>query len=227
MQSSTSASLQSAEANQYDEYRTLSFPAIVALVFGVISIPTAMAASLNPFLLVFPLIGMMIGLFAIVKLRNRLEEFTGMGAAKAGLLLSTLLFLGGAAFASYTYATEVPEGYRRISFGELQPDPKHPELPWSPLAEELMEQNVFIKGYVYPDKQQGDIKRFVLVPDMGTCCFGGQPKLTDMVQVTLKDPHRVNYSMFRRSLGGKFRLGSVTADAVGQVIYHLEADYVN
>ena len=65
----------------------------------------------------------------------------------------------------------------------------------------------------------------MLVPDMGTCCFGGQPKLTDMIQVTLQDPMRTKYSYARRSLGGTFRLAASSTDNVGTVIYHLDADY--
>ena len=79
-----------------------------------------------------------------------------------------------------------------------------------------------MKGYVYPDDQLGEIKRFILVPDFGACCFGGKPKLTDMMQVTLEDPHRVKYSYFNRSLSGTFRLRTSTASKVGEVVYHLE-----
>lgn len=227
MESTTSTEkLRSAEADQYQQYRTLSFSAVVSLIFGIISIPTLVAVGSNAFMLIMPFFGILIGTYSVAKLRSRQDEFTGFGSAKIGLVLSTLVLLLGTTYSIYVYATEVPEGYRRVSFSELQPDPKLPELPFSPLATELNEQDIFVKGYVYPDDQLGDIKRFILVPDMGTCCFGGQPKLTDMVQVTLEDPHRVQYSMFRLRLGGKFHLGNSNADKVGQVIYHLDADYV-
>lgn len=213
------------ESDQYEQYRTLSFLAVVALVFGVISIPCALVASMNPFLLMFPSIGLLLGLAAVLKLRNRTNEFTGLGLAKLGLTLSTVLLVGGAAYAGYVYATEVPDGFRRLKWSEMQPDATYPR-PWSPTAEELVGKDVFVKGYVYPDKQLGDIKQFILVPDMGTCCFGGTPKITDMIQVTLEDPHRVKYSMMRRSLAGEFRLGAVKVEKVDEVLYHLSAKYV-
>jgi len=227
MESSTTTT-NSNEADQYSQYRTLSFSAIVALVFGVISIPATLFAVMltNPGPLLFPFIGLLIGLFAVLKLRNRTDEFIGLGSAKYGLLLSALLFFGGVGMISVSYATEVPEGYSRISFALLQPDPKYPQIPFSPAAQEMVDKPVFIKGYVYPDGQTKNIKQFVLVPDMGTCCFGGQPKLTDMVQVTLADPHRVEYSYFRRSLTGTFRMGQTNAGKVGEVIYQLDADGV-
>ena len=218
--------LRSSEEDQYQQYRSLSFLAVVAIVFGVISIPAAAAGSLNPFLLIFPFVGMLLGLTAVLKLKNRTDEFTGLGLAKTGLMLSTILLFLGGAYAAYVYATEVPEGFQRIAFSELQPDPKFPR-PWSPAAENLVGKKVFVKGYVYPDDQLGEIKRFILVPDMGTCCFGGKPKIADMIQVTLEDPHRVKYSMMRRSLAGEFSLGLVNnIEKVDEVMYHLTASYV-
>ena len=222
----TQEPIRSAEAEQYRQYRTLSFAAIVSLVFGLVSTPIAIAASLNPFLLIFPFVGVLVGLGAVMRIRNRTDEFTGYGAAKIGLALSGIVLCIGSVYAAYVYATEVPEGYQRISFNELQPDPRNPAQQLPPDVGELNRKKIFLKGYVYPDEQLGDIKRFILVPDMGTCCFGGQPKLTDMVQVTLKDPLRVKYSYFRLSLGGEFFLAETTADKVGNVVYNLDADYV-
>ena len=97
-----------------------------------------------------------------------------------------------------------------------------------PLAMELNGQQVFVKGYVYPDGQRYNIKRFVLVADLGTCCFGGQPKLTHMIEVTLRDPHRVEYSYHKLGLGGVLhvdtRLKPLTG--LGGVYFQLDADYV-
>ena len=126
------------------------------------------------------------------------------------------------------YATEVPEGFQRISFADLQPVPEAPQLPIPPKALELNGKKVFIKGYVYPDGQQYNIKRFILIPDMGTCCFGGQPKLTDMVEVTLRDPLRTIFERRKRRLAGTLtvdiRLKPVSG--LGGVYYRLDAEYV-
>ena len=86
-----------------------------------------------------------------------------------------------------------------------------------------------MKGYVYPDGQMNDIKRFVLVPDMKTCCFGGQPKLTDMIEVTLTNEHRVRYDRFLRRVGGTFRINTAKRKTVGKLdagAFTLEADYL-
>lgn len=211
---------------QYQQYRTLSFSAVVTMTLGLVSLPVAFIANVSPGFLLIPLFGIIVGTISVLKLRHRTDEFTGLRAAKAGLCLSTLLFISGSSWFGYCYATEVPEGYRRTSFSELQPDPRYPQYPIPPSAVELNDSQVFIQGYVYPDNQQGDIKQFVMVPDFGACCFGGQPKLTDMVQVTLRDPLRVNYSYSRRDLGGRFYVAKTSAKKVGEVVYQLDADYL-
>ena len=120
MQSNSTEPLRSNEAEQYQQYRSLSFSAVVTLVFGVISLPAAFWAHMNPFMLVFPFIGTLLGLFSFFKLRKRTDEFTGLGLSKTGLMMSLVFLFGGTGFAAYVYATEVPDGYQRISFTDLQ-----------------------------------------------------------------------------------------------------------
>ncbi len=212
-------------ASEYEQYRAVSFGAVLTLAMGVTSAPIMFVAQSNPLLLIFPLIAMMFGAYTIFSLRGRQSEYTGYGYARSGLAIASLSFFLGTFTAIYTYATEVPTGYERISFSDLQPSPQRKDILHSPKAESLADQQVFVKGYVYPDGQLDNIKQFVLVPDMGTCCFGGQPKLTDMIQVTLKDPLRTKYSFTRRKFAGTFRLTASSADKLGTVIYHLDADY--
>lgn len=212
-------------AADYDQYRAISFGAVVTMTLGGLSIPALFLAHLNAILLTPAALGVLVGAFTVLRLRGMQDEYIGIGYARTGLAVSALSLGIGSFFAIYTYATEVPEGYERISFSDLQPVAGRQDIPFSPKAEELTEKKVFVKGYVYPDGQTKNIKRFVLVPDMGTCCFGGQPKLTDMIQVTLRDPLHTEYSYSRRCFAGTFRLGAASADKVGNVIYHLDADY--
>jgi hypothetical protein len=129
---------------------------------------------------------------------------------------------------SVVYATEVPEGYTRINFEVLQPDERKPNQRISDRAKTLNGDRVFVKGYVYPDGQQRGIKRFVLVRDLGTCCFGGQPKLTHMIEVTLKDPIRIEYTMRKRRLGGILQVNEKLkpVQGLGGVYFQLAADYL-
>ncbi len=205
-------------------YRALSKSAVFCLALGLLSFTALMA----PVLLVLPALSMLLGVVALGQLRRYPAELSGRPAALIGLALSAVLLIGGSVLHAVAYATEVPEGFQRISFADLQPVREAPQLPVSPKALELNGQKVFIKGYLFPDGQQYNIKRFILIPDLGTCCFGGQPKLTDMVEVTLRDPLRTVFELRKRRLAGTLivdtRLKPVSG--VNGVYYRMDAEYV-
>ncbi len=215
----------SPNAGEYLRYRSMSALAVAALMIGVISVP----ALLFPALLFLPVIGLVIGIWAMSHVRKFEAELTGYGLARAGTVLSLLLLISGTAIVTSIYITEVPEGYRRISFLDLQPVKERPELPVSPAALKMSGQRVFVKGYIYPDDRGTQLRKFVLVPDMGTCCFGGQPKLTDMIEVTLRDPLKTQYSYSRKKLGGTLKVDTRKKPISGLdgVYYQLDADYID
>lgn len=203
------------------DYRALSALAVTSLVLGVCSL----AAFLDWSLALFPLVGIVFAVWAIIRIRRNPELLTGTGIARAGLALSILCWAGGWTWLTYDYLTEVPPGYERISYSELQSDADGPPVPAA--AQALDGKRVFIKGYVYPGAQTQGIRRFVLVRDNGTCCFGGAlPKLNDMIDVTLADPLRVAYSTGVFRVAGTFRVQQTEAPGLGQVLYQLDADYV-
>jgi len=127
--------------------------------------------------------------------------------------------------------TEVPPDHIRTGFWELQPDPDRPELPVSPKSLELTGKKVFIKGYIHPGvASSGKVNRFILVPDMGTCCFGGDPKATDMIEVYIPDAaNRLAYSRTRIKLAGTFEVSQIASQKLkmkNPVWYHLEVGQV-
>jgi hypothetical protein len=213
---------------QYEEdfqpYRAVSRAAVACFVLSLLSV----AALLTPLALVLPALGVVMGLVGLANIRRYPAELTGRVLALIGTFLSALALAGGSGLHALVYATEVPEGCVRISFDDLQPSLKAPQLPVPPQAIELNGKRVFVKGYLYPDGQQWGIKRFVLVPDMGTCCFGGQPKLTDMIEVTLRDPLRVEFARRKRKLAGVLTVDTRLKPVSGLtgVYYQLDADYV-
>jgi hypothetical protein len=211
--------------DQYLQYRAVSLSAVSTCVLAIVSLPALVFASL----LVLPAIGLAVGLYSLAKVSRRRDEFVGLNLARAGVALCAVVLVAGSSYSVYVYATEVPTGYLRISFDELQPDKQHPELPIPPAALELDGKRVFVKGYVHPGvERRTGIKQFVLVPDMKTCCFGGQPKLTDMIEVTLQDPQRIDYSFARRGLAGVLRVTPYKKQVakLDGVYYQLDADYV-
>ena len=174
-----------------------------------------------------PLLGLTTGSIALRRIHLNSAELTGKKFAWAGIAASALFFCGGWSFLSYSYVKELPPGYERLSYAQLQPDPDVPGQVYPPDVVNYDGHRVFIKGYVYPGKQTSGIKQFVLCRDNGDCCFGGQPRLTDRIMVNLEGPLALEYSTRLRHLAGTFHVEPGRAvDGLGGAIYHLEADYL-
>ena len=212
-----------APTKEVHPYRAMSRMALMSLVFALLS----SMGLLIPVLLVFAGLGGLCSLLAFRSLRRYPAELSGGSLAMGGGVLSGLLLVGGISFHSYVYATEVPDGYERISFRVLQPE-KDSRMPVPEAALQLDGQRVFVKGYIHPDAGMAPVQTFVLVPDMGTCCFGGQPALTDMIEVTLPGSLHVRYSTRKRKLAGTLKVDSrlKPVNGLNGVYYQLEVDEV-
>ena len=206
----------------FQPYRALSKTAVVSLLLGVMSI----VCLVFPSALILPLLSLILGVSAVKSILRYPAELTGFPVAVLGTLVGGALFVGGTAFHVYDYLTELPEGYERVSFFALKAESGQPDEPTA-RALELNGKRVFIKGYMYPDGQSARIKTFVLVPDLGTCCFGGEPKLTHMIEVTLDGPSGIDYSMRKRKLAGTLKVDKSLKQVNGLtgVYYQLVADY--
>ncbi|RIK78767.1 MAG: hypothetical protein DCC68_14500 [Planctomycetota bacterium] len=205
------------------EYRAISSSAVSCLALGVLSV----LALLSWWMLLLPATAIVLGLFGLRQIRRRGDELTGAPLAKIGLALALAFGVCGAGRLSYIYATEVPEGYTRINYAPLQPEAANSvEIPES--AKALDGQKVFIKGFILQGTQLNGIRTFLLVPDEGSCCFGGDPKLTDRIQVSLADPAGIDYVQGLQKVAGVFRIRPMpqAVDAKGGVLYHVDEAFL-
>ena len=233
-----------AAADAIAPYRAVSRSAVLSLAIAALGVPMAGltlvsaqsgyggdAVSLGFWTAALSVFAVVLGWAGLVTIRRYPLEYTGRSLARLGMFLGIGQFVVGSALASYTYATEVPEGYVRVGFWELRPDPEVPlPAPVSERAVELHEKQIFIKGYIHPGVAgTGPVDHFILVPDMGTCCFGGQPKPWDMIEVKIKDKaDRVVYSTKNVKLAGSFAIEPTRGKALGltDVWYHMQVDQV-
>jgi len=243
MATATEFSIAAARDQELAPYRAISRSAVISVVLAAVSLPLVALAVISMRFQVgdavplgmagalFALLATVIGVTGLMTIRRYPLEYTGDGLARTGLIGGMVLLALGSTVSAYTYATEVPEGYVRVGFWELQPDPDRPELPVGPKALEVAGQKIFIKGYMHPGVAGGGgkVKHFILVPDMGTCCFGGQPKMTDMIEVVSTDSERIAYSTRRIKLAGTFQLLTQPTQSLGLsgVVFHLQADRVD
>lgn len=208
-----------------DVFQTLSRAAVGAIAFAVLGL----LAFVHPMFTVIPVLGLFSGIIALNAIRKFPDELLGRPLALAGLVIAGLTLIAAPAYHAFVYATEVPEGFSRVSFYSLMADKNQADVP-TPDALQLNGQQIFIKGYVHPNSMSSqESKRFVIVPDLGTCCFGGQPPLTHMIEVTLTGDQYAHKDLYKKKLAGKFTVNPVLKkiDGLQGVYYQLRADLLN
>ncbi|WP_437229370.1 hypothetical protein SH661x_001405 [Planctomicrobium sp. SH661] len=212
------------DLNEFD-YHPVPVLAVVGLVLAVVSSAGLfiwMALPLS--VLAFLLSGL--GLWII---RRSAGAYGGTGVALAGLFLSFVFLAGGIGFQVYTYQTEVPKGYERISFvrdisdkrmrmedGKISPPPEVAAFDGK---------KVFLKGYIYQTKQTTDLHSFLFVKDNASCCFGANPELWDRLGVVMNGDKTINYHAGKVAVAGTFRINP-KFDPNGELepIYIIDAD---
>jgi len=211
-------------AQDYSEYRSVSRKAAISALILLLSIWGVW----SPIMLVFAAGGIVLAIFGLLEIKRFPKEYSGFDYGVFGLTANALIFVGGASYQTYVYNTEVPDGYQRISFRVLQATKAEPEKVPPDSAMALDGEQIFVKGYVHPGGVSGNglVTRFVLVPDMKTCCFGDQPAYTDMIEVTLPVDKAIKYNMRKRKLAGALKVSPhlKAVEEVQGVFYELIAD---
>ncbi len=184
-------------------YRAVSKSAVASVILMLIS-PLAYAW---PQFAIFPLIGAVLGVTGWTKIRRMPNELSGAAIATVGSIACTFIFLTSVGFHSVIYATEVPEGYERIHFASLEMEKGTTIRSMPQEIAEIHDKQIFVKGYVHPGVSGlGEIRHFILVEHFKTCCFGGQPEPTDMIEVRIEKGDGIEYNRRLRRVTGKFRI---------------------
>ena len=187
-------------------YRPVPVSAVVGCVLGVLSAISYFGITGS----VVAVMGILVSGYALIRIMASRGELGGKTSAAVGLGLSLLFGVTGLAYQSYLFKTELPEGYRRISFADdisrkgfvnvngqaaLHPD-----------VEALLGKEIFVKGFMYPPNDPTGLTGFLLVKDSGTCCFGGDPKPFDMIGVQMDEGRTVDFYRGKVSVAGELEL---------------------
>jgi hypothetical protein len=221
------------------QYRALHTGAVVGfvlalmlLVFTIISTGSSpeaciMVSALNA-------AAFSVCLWSLGRIRRQPDLYAGGPLALIGLAISAVGLIGGVSYGGYVYATEVPPGYTRISFGRMKPDEiqERGNVKVPPDIAALDGKKVFIRGYIRPDSitVSKNIKEFLLVRDNNQCCFGdiSTIKYYDQVDVDMVGPKRVDYHQGIFRMGGVLRVQLENLNkGPGYPVFALQADYVN
>jgi hypothetical protein len=205
------------------QYRAISPLAVTSFAVGLISIIALFDSTMA---MIIPPIGILAGFVARRRIQQRPLELAGLKLAVLGMSLSLGFMVVGSSLHAYEYATEVPEGYQRISFDDLQAESKATGQLIPPTADELDGKDVFIKGYALATRESEGIKRFMLVWSKGDCCFGGNPPLTHKVWIDLKGDLELTYSTKVQKVAGTFHVDRSATALKNEVVYYLDAKYL-
>ena len=206
-------------------YQSVSRAAVASIVLAVFGLLAFIWVGLLP----LPVVALMLAISGLLSIRRYPDELLGKRLAVSGLALSGITLATAPVYHAYVYATEVPPGYERIAFSALKSPSGAPDMP-PPAALELDGRQVFVKGYIHPTSMDTPrAKKFVLVPDLGTCCFGGQPPLTHMIEVTLTGDALATRSLRKQKLAGTLHVNRTLKpiDGLEGVYYTLKADVIN
>jgi hypothetical protein len=220
------------------EYRAIHIGAVLGIALAVLSLVfTLLAASSSAeacigvsFLNLAPLVCC---IWALSRIRREPERYSGQAMSRIGLALSLVLLVGGVGYGGYVYATEVPDGYSRISFSTMKPDELQERggIAVPPEVAALNGKKVFIKGYIRQDSisQMSRLDQFLLVRDNQQCCFGdiSSVKFYDRILVSVDGSLQVNNSKSVISMGGVLHIDEKNAVA-GPLhpVFTLTADFV-
>lgn len=206
-------------------YQSVSRAAVGSLVLAALGLMSFLLVGL----VMLPAVALLLGINALLSIRKYPDELLGKPFAQIGIALSLLTIVAAPAYHAYIYATEVPPGYERVAFGSLTSPKNAPDMPPVEILQ-LDGKKIFVKGYIHPTSMDAPrAKKFVLVPDLGTCCFGGQPPLTHMIEVTLTGDDFAKKSLRMQKLSGTLRVNQQLKPIEGLqgVYYTLQADQIN
>ncbi|MDR0520403.1 MAG: DUF4190 domain-containing protein [Planctomycetaceae bacterium] len=210
------------------DFRTLTAESVGSLVLGFLSLLTFISI----LFVVFPVMGIVLGITAIRKILRAEKELAGMGVASAGVFLSVLFMIAGLCYLSYIWQYEIPPGYQYLDFSMLVAESATGRIPESVLnltphrdaqGNEIAGTPVFIEGYMFPTRQMTDIKRFMLVPSLAQNKFGAVTRNpTEMIEVSLWGDAGVSYQTKPVKVGGILYVNP--NPKAGDTPYRLEAD---
>jgi len=212
------------ELDSFD-YKPIPVWAPVSCVVGICSAVTFATV----YGVVVPLLGLFFAWRGLRLVQSSGGAYGGRKLLTTGATLCLLCLVGGPAWHSYVYATEIPDGFERLSFqalSKMTPTNEDGKLRIADEARALDGKRLFIKGYMYPTGQKDDIQSFVLCKDTGECCFGGTPALTDMVLVQFVNDVRAHHRELQLvNVAGTFRARQRVVNGQLMAIYTLEAEY--
>lgn len=210
-----------------NQYTITSKASMLGIVFAMLSV----TSFLFTFLVILAPLAFFLGFMGLRACWKYPEEVKGKSLSYAAMGIAASVFIAAPAFHTYVFYHEVKDGYIRTTwYDHYKVKPGPTQAQYNKAAEELNGKKVFVKGYVRPGLKSTGMSEFLLVGDLSQCCFGGNPKINEIIYVKIKNDQKVDYSWRLRKIHGTFKLnrrlqkGEHVADDIVGYIYEIEAD---
>ena len=212
------------------DYRSLTAESVGSLILGFLSVLTFVSM----LFVIFPIMGVILGITAIRKILRATKELEGLGIASVGVALSAFMAIAGAVYQMYMAQYEIPVGHMVLDFADLLADHRTGRIPdnilrLTPHLDELGNEHpgmpIFIEGYMFPTRQMTELRNFMLVPTVERGPFGPvTPNPSQMIDVTLLGNRRVSYRSTPVKVGGVLLVNPDRA--AGETPYSLRAEII-
>jgi len=208
------------QQEQTTDYRQVAAYSVGAFVFGILSAITFLHWALA----ILPICGLALGVIGMRKILHAPDEIGGFSLTVSGIALSSIFWVGGYGWLTYSYYHAIPAGYIPINFLELAADPKTGKLPEHLLKFAEDGEKIFITGYMYPTRTMAGIENFTLVRAKEHCKFcSPTTNPCDMINIHMIDGQRVSYRTRTVRVGGVLSVDTNYA-LTGTAPYSIEAD---
>jgi hypothetical protein len=114
-----------------------------------------------------------------------------------------------------------------LPFEEISSWPYQDGLKGMPKSvQELDGKNVLMTGFMLPIDEVENIKQFLLVQSLWSCCYGQPPDINGIVRVVMKGKKRLDYEFEPIKIIGKFKVKATIEDGYCVDIFQLETESV-
>ena len=227
--SSRAAMMREMQEKEMGEFAYRPVPMLVPISMFLAIVSLTSFLGLFGVIISFVALGLSVMTFLFIRRSD--GAYTGTKSSGIAIFVSSFALVGGVSYLSFLYATEVPPGYTRVNFyydiAKYNLSFHSGDLHIHKSVKGLHEKKIFTKGYMYPQREQKDIKQFIMCKDTGECCFGGKPKANDMILVKNKGENKIRYyNGSRVSVGGVFKIDPTYVEEGGlSPVYIIESDY--
>lgn len=212
-------------SNEFD-YRPVPILAPVTFFLGLASFSSLMGV----FGWGIAVLGVVVGIVCLITISRSATPLSGKPLAIFGMVLCVAFLSLGVHFEIEDYRAELPPGYTRVNFPRdiaakkfINEDGQrklHPDV------QPLIDQSLYLKGYIWVTKQSTGLTNFVLLKDNGECCFGGSPAEYDFIEVTLADGQTFDADTNTGLVGVAGVLKANPGAYTGQPVYTMTAKHI-